>query len=115
MRQRNVALLFGGILAAATFVPARSPAESPPALFSASDRCLACHNGMTTPAGEDVSIGFAWRGSIMANAARDPYWQAAVRREIIDHPQASATIEDECSACHMPMTRFAARTAGRAG
>ena len=28
------------------------------------------------------SIGIAWRASMMANAARDPYWQAGVRREI---------------------------------
>src|SRR5690348_12859754 len=98
MRRRNLTGLVGGVVIAATFVPARSPAEAPGRLFSASDRCLACHNGMTTRDGEDVSIGFAWRASIMANAARDPYWQAAVRREIVDHPQASATIQDECSA-----------------
>ena len=24
---------------------------------------------------------------MMANAARDPYWQATVRRETIDHPR----------------------------
>jgi hypothetical protein len=115
MRQGKLALLFGGILAVTLVVPARSPAESPPPLFSASDRCLACHDGMTTASGEDVSIGFAWRASIMANAARDPYWQAAVRREVIDHPQSTAAIEDECSACHMPMTRFTARASGHEG
>jgi hypothetical protein len=115
MRHRNLSLLAGSVVVAATFAPARSPAGSPPPLFAASERCLACHNGMTTRSGEDVSIGFAWRGSIMANAARDPYWQAAVRREIIDHPQSSATIQDECSACHMPMMRFQARVAGREG
>ena len=27
---------------------------------------------------------------MMANSARDPYWQAAVRREVIDHPAAQA-------------------------
>ena len=26
-----------------------------------------------------------WRSSIMANSSRDPYWQASVRRETIDH------------------------------
>ncbi len=87
-------------------------AAAPGPLFATSDRCLACHNGMTTPTGEDVSIGFAWRASIMANAARDPYWQAAVRREVIDHPDSSAAIQDECAACHMPMARFEAQTAG---
>ena len=29
--------------------------------FQTSDRCLACHNGLTTPSGKDVSIGFDWR------------------------------------------------------
>ena len=47
--------------------------------FETSDRCVACHNGMTTPTGEDISIGVDWRTSIMANAGRDPYWMAAVR------------------------------------
>ncbi|HSS40609.1 MAG TPA: hypothetical protein VLT58_17720, partial [Polyangia bacterium] len=72
-------------------------------------------NGISTPSGEDVSIGFAWRASIMANAARDPYWQAAVRRETIDHAGAAPRIEDECAACHMPMTRFQARADGGQG
>ena len=45
-----------------------------PELFVTSDRCLACHNGLVTPTGEDVSIGVGWRPSMMANAARDPYW-----------------------------------------
>lgn len=115
MRHRSLGVLLGGLVAASAFVPARAPAGAPAPLFSPSSNCLACHNGLITRAGEDVSIGFAWRASIMANAARDPYWQAAVRREIVDHPQASATIQDECSACHMPMTRFQARAAGRAG
>jgi hypothetical protein len=86
------------------------------ALFQTSHECLACHNGLTSPAGEDVSIGAAWRGSMMANASRDPYWQAAVRREALDHPSAVAAIEDECSVCHMPMARTAAvqaRSKGR--
>src|SRR5262245_32771285 len=56
-------------------------------LFQTSDRCFACHNGLSTPAGEDISIGSSWRASMMANSARDPYWQAAVRRESIDHPE----------------------------
>src|SRR6476659_8324321 len=67
--------------------------------FQTSDRCLACHNGLQSPSGEDVSIGFAWRASIMANSSRDPYWQASVRRESIDHPESQASIEDECSVC----------------
>lgn len=80
-----------------------------------SDNCVACHNGLTTPSGEDVSIGATWRASMMANSSRDPYWQASVRREILDHPSAQAHIEDECSICHMPMARTSAAAAGRPG
>lgn len=83
--------------------------------FQTSDRCLACHNGVSTASGEDISIGFNWRASMMANAARDPYWHAGVRREIIDHPTAKTAIEDECSICHMPAARYEAKLAGHEG
>lgn len=94
---------------------APAPAAHAGLRFLTSHECLACHNGLTTPSGEDVSIGSSWRGSMMANASRDPYWQAGVRRETIDHPSAKAEIEDECSVCHMPMARTLARAAGRHG
>src|SRR5438128_7348308 len=84
-------------------------------LFQTSDRCFACHNGLSTPEGEDISIGFGWRPTMMANSARDPYWQAGVRRESIDHAGSKAAIEDECSKCHMPMARFQSRYEGREG
>jgi hypothetical protein len=83
--------------------------------FETADNCVACHNGLTAPSGEDVSIGHAWSASMMANSARDPYWHAAVRRETIDHPSHGKAIEDECSTCHMPMARTAAHAAGREG
>jgi hypothetical protein len=81
--------------------------------FRTSDRCVACHNGLKTKAGEDISIGFQWRASVMANSSRDPYWQGSVRRESIDHPGSQAAIENECSTCHMPLTHFTARSEGR--
>jgi hypothetical protein len=83
--------------------------------FHTSDRCLACHNQLITPSGKDVSIGSAWRASVMANSSRDPYWQASVRRETIDHPEASEEIQDECSVCHMPVTRYEAKLRGEKG
>ena len=76
---------------------------------------MACHNGLTTASGEDISIGFDWRASMMANSSRDPYWQASVRRESLDHPESQAAIEDECSACHMPMARFESKLRGHEG
>ncbi len=86
-----------------------------PNLFVTSDRCMACHNGLITPDGRDASIGIGWRSSMMANAARDPYWQAAIRREALVHPTAAALIENECGVCHMPMQRFQANAEGRLG
>ena len=83
--------------------------------FQTSDRCLACHNSLVNASGEDVSIGFHWRASIMANSSHDPYWQASARREVIDHPEAQAEIEDECSVCHMPITRYEAKLRGKTG
>jgi hypothetical protein len=80
--------------------------------FHTSDRCVACHNGLKTSSGEDISIGFQWRASIMANAGRDPYWQASVRRESIDHPQGKSAIEDDCSTCHMPISHLVEEAAG---
>jgi len=83
--------------------------------FHTSDRCVACHNGMKTKTGEDYSIGVDWRASIMANSSRDPYWQGSVRRETIDHPQATSEIQDECSHCHMPMTYYEAHLRDKKG
>ncbi|HZU45608.1 MAG TPA: hypothetical protein VE994_23225, partial [Terriglobales bacterium] len=83
--------------------------------FHTSDRCLACHNGLITSSGQDISIGIDWRSSVMANSARDPYWQASVRRETIDHAESNAAIQDECTVCHMPITRYLAKQQGKEG
>ena len=83
--------------------------------FATSDRCIACHSNLRTPSGVDVSIGFDWRSTMMANSARDPYWHASVRREVTDHPTAQAAIEDKCATCHMPMARFDAVARGGHG
>jgi hypothetical protein len=84
-------------------------------LFTHSENCLACHNNLQAPSGEDISIGATWRSTMMANSARDPYWQASVRRETLDHPAQSAAIQDECAACHMPMlARIAHASEGEA-
>jgi hypothetical protein len=91
------------------------PAPSPQAaqLFATSDDCVACHNSLRTSDNEDVSIGTMWRSTMMANSARDPYFQAGLRRETMDHPSLSAEIQDECAGCHMPMLQRAAHADGR--
>ncbi len=108
------------VFASLAVVPSAAPAgESKPKpigpQFQTSDRCVACHNGLSTSSGDDISIGFSWRPTMMANSARDPYWQAGVRREITDHPESRTAIEDECSICHMPMARYESRQRGHEG
>ena len=118
MRVRLLAswLGFAAILALTGCSPSARAQENPAAaMFATADNCLACHNGLTTSKGEDFSFGKAWRASMMANSARDPYWQAAVRRETIDHPKAADAIEDECAICHMPMARTTAAAMGEPG
>ena len=107
-------LVAGFVLCVTALVFAADRAPLAPQ-FHTSDRCVACHNGLTTASGQDVSIGFDWRASIMANSSRDPYWQASVRRETIDHAQSTADIEDECSVCHMPIARYEAKVSGQRG
>ena len=103
--------------AASGSAPDQAPGTPRPdlQLFVHSRDCVACHNQLSTPAGEDVSIGSSWRATMMANSARDPYWQAAVRRETLDHPGHADAIQDECAACHMPMAQRMARADGRHG
>ncbi len=97
------------------FVPPTAAEEVAESMFLTSDRCVACHNGLADRSGKDISIGINWRGSMMAHSSRDPYWHAAVRREITEHSAARGAIEDKCASCHMPMSRFMAKTAGEKG
>lgn len=104
------------VTSAALCIVAMSAEPNPhTAIFATSEQCMACHNGLRTPSGQDASIGASWRASMMANSSRDPYWQASVRREVLDHPAAADAIEDECSTCHMPMSRTEARLNGEEG
>jgi hypothetical protein len=83
----------------------KSQDTSAPEMFAASDRCVMCHNALHDEADRDVSIGTAWEPTMMANAARDPYFQAKVSTEIVSNPGLAETIEDTCAICHIPMAR----------
>ena len=96
------------VLASGTALEAQQPSSA----LIVSARCLACHNNLKTAKGQDVSIGMAWSASVMANSARDPYWQGSVRRETLDHPSAASAIQNECASCHMPLQHFSDKTAG---
>jgi hypothetical protein len=70
---------------------------------------------MVDETGADVSIDTAWRSTMMANAARDPYWLASVRGEVLNNPHLQAVIEDKCAVCHMPMAHVSADAGGGEG
>jgi hypothetical protein len=76
--------------------------------FTGAGNCTNCHREMTDQGGNDVSIDTMWRSAVMANAGRDPYFKAAVMREVADLPEYQNFIEDKCATCHMPMARTTA-------
>jgi hypothetical protein len=90
-----------------------SERQDPSQDFRTSDRCFTCHNNLKTSKGEDVSIGLEWSASIMANSARDPYWQGSMRREVLEHPESSAAIQNDCASCHMPLQNLQDKTQNR--
>ena len=107
------------VVASSAGSSAQSDPHTPPlsrkasSLFKTSEECVACHNGLRTNDNEDVSIGTLWRSTIMANSARDPYFHAGLRREVVDHPSQAADIQHECAGCHAPMLQRTAHLDGR--
>lgn len=80
--------------------------------FVGSGHCNGCHGhdplgmAMTTMDGKDVNVVDAWRSSMMANSARDPFWRAKVSHEVLTNPGHQVALEDKCTACHAPMGHF---------
>ncbi len=74
--------------------------------FSGSGNCASCHDGLTDTAGDDVSIVKDWGASMMANATKDPFWQAKVATELERNPNLSSVINDKCTQCHAPMANY---------
>ena len=103
-----------GFLAAQTLPTAVST------LFSGSGNCAVCHQpGAPNPSalrdshGNDISPVTLWRSTMMANAAKDPFWQAKVTAEVAAHPQYQQFIEDKCTTCHAPLGRTEAHFNGQ--
>jgi hypothetical protein len=80
--------------------------------FAGSGNCAACHTSLRDASGKDVSIDTHWRSTMMANAAKDPFWQAKVSSEVLRTPGLQSVIEDKCATCHMPMARTQAKVLG---
>ncbi len=81
--------------------------------FSGPSICTVCHLRLTDEAGVDVSMPTEWRSTMMANAAKDPVWQAKVSSEVARLPQLQEVIEKKCVGCHMPMAHTQAVTDGQ--
>lgn len=81
--------------------------------FSGPGTCVLCHEGLTDQEGADVSLTTDWRSTMMANAAKDPAWQAKVSSEVVRFPALEALIEAKCIACHMPMAKTQAEVDGQ--
>lgn len=79
--------------------------------FRGSGTCEGCHGH--DPAalagvdedGNDVNLVDDWRSTMMANSARDPFWQAKVSHEVLVNPGHQAELEDKCTSCHAPQGR----------
>jgi hypothetical protein len=77
--------------------------------FSGSGNCASCHDGLYDELGEDVSIQSEWSATMMANAARDPLFQAKLASELLRNPGVEAVLNDKCTRCHAPMANEEAR------
>jgi hypothetical protein len=71
--------------------------------FVTAGNCAFCHTSLLDDQGRDVSIDSHWRSTMMANAARDPYYRATVRSEVTAFSEHQAAIERKCATCHTAM------------
>jgi len=74
--------------------------------FSGSGNCTQCHDNLTDTSGENVSIVRDWGTSMMANAAKDPFWKAKVATELERNAHLSSVIGDKCTKCHAPAANY---------
>src|SRR5690606_3529155 len=86
-----------------------SPAADPvpqELIVAHSNHCSGCHGhdltglSLIDAEGHDVNIFDDWQISMMAFAARDPFWRATVAHEVHLYPSAQEEIEGTCLRCH---------------
>ena len=93
-----------------TFIPIDSNI-----LFPNAKLCSGCHgkdpNGsaLVTSDGTDVNVYDDWRSSMMANSAKDPFWRAKVRHEMLVNPAHAVALQDKCTSCHAPTGHYQAK------
>jgi cytochrome c553 len=89
--------------------PLPTPVSASSEAFVTSDACAQCHaigesvtDAMKTAAGDDVSPYYLWQSTMMAFAARDPFYLAAFEHELALDSDSAADIEPLCIRCHGP-------------
>jgi len=90
-------------------------------LFATAVTCAPCHNNtddsfaLRDHRGRGIAPYELWQGSMMANAARDPFFQAAVAAEVAAAPDRKKKIEAHCLRCHAPMASVELKRKGKKG
>ena len=89
--------------------------------FTGSGNCVNCHapdpegHALVDENGATVSPVTDWQATLMANSARDPFWQAKVDHEGLVNPTHRESIENLCTACHAPQGYHEAHMTGKVG
>lgn len=88
--------------------------------FTTAGRCAGCHGhdlqGIASidAQGRDVNVADDWRSTMMANSARDPFFRAKLRHEVLVNPAHAEAIENKCLSCHAPLGMHEERLLGHA-
>ncbi|MEQ1743952.1 MAG: hypothetical protein ABMA02_00880 [Saprospiraceae bacterium] len=84
-------------------------------IFLTAKTCGGCHGfdptgfASVNNSGEDVNVYDDWGSTMMANAAKDPFWRAKVSHEILINPSHSLALQDKCTSCHAPTGHYQAK------
>jgi hypothetical protein len=86
--------------------------------FLPSSSCAGCHGydsahaASIDEAGNDVNLVDRWESSMMALSAKDPFWKAKVRQEIMINPGHAGELQNKCLDCHAPLGAYTSRYHG---
>lgn len=87
-------------------------------IFPTATECEACHgfdpngNALVDFFGNDVNIFDDWQPTMMAMAAKDPFWRAKVSHESAINPGHADELQTVCTSCHAPMGHYNAMFGG---
>ncbi|HMQ61586.1 MAG TPA: T9SS type A sorting domain-containing protein [Flavilitoribacter sp.] len=83
-------------------------------IFPTTYYCGGCHgpdylmHAMVDEMGNDVNLFDDFSTTMMANSAKDPFWQAKVSHEMLVNPGHSLDLQTKCTSCHAPQGHYTA-------